>query len=103
MAQESEGLDLDRFDRAILAVLVGDARASIVDLAPRVGLSRPTELDVHGNTAYAIVPTTYQYTVQARQILENGILTAALLKSGATWRVAAFAWTNQKTPAQHAR
>jgi len=39
MAQDSEDLDLDRFDRAILAVLVADARTSIVDLAPRVGLS----------------------------------------------------------------
>jgi hypothetical protein len=67
---------------------------------PRVGLSRPTEVDVHGNTAYAIVPTTYQYTVHARQVKENGILTAALLKTGGSWRVAAFAWTNQKTPAQ---
>jgi len=32
-------MELDRFDRAILAALVGDARISIVDLAPRVGLS----------------------------------------------------------------
>jgi Lrp/AsnC family transcriptional regulator, leucine-responsive regulatory protein len=39
LAQDSDSLDLDRFDRAILAVLVADARASIVDLAPRVGLS----------------------------------------------------------------
>lgn len=39
MAQDSEDLNLDRFDRAILAVLVADARTSIVDLAPRVGLS----------------------------------------------------------------
>jgi Lrp/AsnC family transcriptional regulator, leucine-responsive regulatory protein len=39
MTQDSDDLDLDRFDRAILAVLVGDARTSIVDLAPRVGLS----------------------------------------------------------------
>jgi Lrp/AsnC family transcriptional regulator, leucine-responsive regulatory protein len=39
MAQDSDDLELDRFDRAILSVLVGDARTSIVDLAPRVGLS----------------------------------------------------------------
>jgi Lrp/AsnC family transcriptional regulator, leucine-responsive regulatory protein len=39
MTQDSDDLDLDRFDRAILAVLAGDARTSIVDLAPRVGLS----------------------------------------------------------------
>ena len=31
--------EFDRFDRAILSVLVADARTSIVDLAPRVGLS----------------------------------------------------------------
>jgi Lrp/AsnC family transcriptional regulator, leucine-responsive regulatory protein len=39
MTQDSDSLDLDRFDRAILTVLVADARTSIVDLAPRVGLS----------------------------------------------------------------
>ncbi|MGB9186608.1 MAG: Lrp/AsnC family transcriptional regulator [Methylovirgula sp.] len=32
-------LDLDRFDRAILAMLVADARTSLADLAPKVGLS----------------------------------------------------------------
>ncbi|HYP56704.1 MAG TPA: Lrp/AsnC family transcriptional regulator [Beijerinckia sp.] len=32
-------MEIDRFDQAILAALVGDARTSIVDLAPRVGLS----------------------------------------------------------------
>jgi len=32
-------MDLDRFDRAILSALVDDARLSIVDLAPRIGLS----------------------------------------------------------------
>jgi hypothetical protein len=67
---------------------------------PRVGLFRPTEVEVHGNTAYAIVPTTYQYSIHTRKVKENGILTAALLKTGSTWRVAAFAWTNQKTPVQ---
>jgi ketosteroid isomerase-like protein len=67
---------------------------------PRVALSKPTELDVHGDTAYAVVPTTYRYTVHAKQVHENGILTAALLKTGTTWRVAAFAWTNLKAPVQ---
>ncbi len=34
-----DDLDLDCFDRAILAALVADARTSLADLAPRVGLS----------------------------------------------------------------
>jgi hypothetical protein len=64
---------------------------------PRVDLHDPTELDVHGNTAYAVLPTSYQYVVRARQVREKGILTTALVKTGTTWRVAAFAWTDQKT------
>lgn len=36
---DSTAADLDRFDRAILAALVADARISIADLAPKVGLS----------------------------------------------------------------
>ena len=38
-AQDSTAQDLDRFDRAILAALVADARITIADLAPHVGLS----------------------------------------------------------------
>lgn len=38
-AQDSTNPDLDRFDRAILAALVADARISIADLAPHIGLS----------------------------------------------------------------
>jgi len=38
-AQDSAASELDQFDRAILVSLVADARISIADLAPRVGLS----------------------------------------------------------------
>jgi Lrp/AsnC family transcriptional regulator, leucine-responsive regulatory protein len=37
--QDSSEAALDRFDRAILAVLVEDARTSLAELAPKVGLS----------------------------------------------------------------
>lgn len=39
ITQESTTTELDQFDRAILSALVADARISIADLAPRVGLS----------------------------------------------------------------
>ncbi|HLH11042.1 MAG TPA: Lrp/AsnC family transcriptional regulator [Methylovirgula sp.] len=39
LTQDSADQDLDRFDRAILAALAADARISIADLAPRIGLS----------------------------------------------------------------
>jgi Lrp/AsnC family transcriptional regulator, leucine-responsive regulatory protein len=38
-AHDSAEPDLDLFDRAILAALVADARISIADLAPHIGLS----------------------------------------------------------------
>lgn len=38
-SQDSTEVVLDRFDRAILAALVADARTSLADLAPKVGLS----------------------------------------------------------------
>lgn len=41
---QSEQVDLDRFDQAILAVLAEDGRISITDLANRIGLSKsPTQ------------------------------------------------------------
>lgn len=39
LTQDSGEIPLDRFDRAILAALVADARSSLAELAPRVGLS----------------------------------------------------------------
>lgn len=41
---QKDQLDLDRFDRSILAVLAKDGRISITDLAKRIGLSKsPTQ------------------------------------------------------------
>ncbi|MFK7881293.1 Lrp/AsnC family transcriptional regulator [Roseobacter sp.] len=41
---QKEQMQLDRFDRAILAVLAEDGRISITDLAKRIGLSKsPTQ------------------------------------------------------------
>ena len=37
--RDSDEIELDRFDRAILAALGAEARMSIADLAPKVGLS----------------------------------------------------------------
>ncbi|HHL21949.1 MAG TPA: winged helix-turn-helix transcriptional regulator [Aliiroseovarius sp.] len=40
----SDGVALDRFDRAILQVLEGDGRISVTELAARIGLSKsPTQ------------------------------------------------------------
>lgn len=39
LTQDSVEMPLDRFDRAILSALVADARSTLAELAPRVGLS----------------------------------------------------------------
>jgi hypothetical protein len=39
VAQDSTDIDLDGFDRAILTALVAEARISIADVAPQIGLS----------------------------------------------------------------
>lgn len=42
--KQSDHLDLDRFDRAILSILAEDGRISVTDLAKRIGLSKsPTQ------------------------------------------------------------
>ncbi len=54
LAAQDSTTELDQFDRAVLAALVADARISIADLAPRVGLSstacarRLKALEEHG-------------------------------------------------------
>ena len=49
---------------------------------------------VTGDNAYAVVAASMTFRVQGKQVTQTGaILTVALRKLGAGWRIAAWAWT----------
>jgi hypothetical protein len=68
----------------------GDTNA-VVTLGP------PIHVDVSGDLAYVVVPTTYVYKHHGKPVTMNGsIMTVILKNSAAGWRVTAWAWADGK-------
>ncbi len=59
-----------------------------------VTLGTPRHVDVTGDRAYVVVPTTFTYKLHGKATTEAGSsLTIALRKVGAGWRITGWAWT----------
>jgi ketosteroid isomerase-like protein len=58
-----------------------------------VTLGKPWHVDVAGNRAYVVVPTTYTYKQHGKPVTESGsVLTVVLNLGTAGWRITAWAW-----------
>jgi ketosteroid isomerase-like protein len=58
-----------------------------------VSLGSPRHVDVTGDRAYVVIPADYTYKQRGKVVKENGsILTVALQKGAAGWRITAWAW-----------
>ncbi|HTW33880.1 MAG TPA: nuclear transport factor 2 family protein [Rhizomicrobium sp.] len=58
-----------------------------------VKLGKPRHLDVTGDRAYAVFPSSLSYKVKGKTIHENGsTMTFALAKLADGWRIAAWCW-----------
>ncbi len=58
-----------------------------------VALRTPWHVVITGDRAYAVVPTTFTYKQHGKSVTESGsILTVALQKTAAGWRIAAWSW-----------
>lgn len=61
---------------------------------PVMTLGKPKHVDITGDRAYVVVPATYTYKKNGKQVTESGsILTVALHKVAAGWRITGWAWT----------
>lgn len=59
-----------------------------------VTLGKPRHIDVTGDRAYVVVPASYAYKVKGKPAKETGsLLTLALQKGAAGWRIAGWTWT----------
>jgi hypothetical protein len=57
-------------------------------------LGTPWHVDVTGDRAYAVIPVTYAFKVNGKPGMESGsLLTAALKKVAAGWRITGWAWS----------
>jgi ketosteroid isomerase-like protein len=59
----------------------------------RVTLAAPRHVDLAGDRAYVVVPANYAFKNKGKPTRETGsILTIALQKVGAGWRITGWAW-----------
>ena len=66
-----------------------------------VELGEPRHVNVTGDSAYVVVPTTMTFKVHGKQITQTGaIFTVALRKLDDGWRIAAWAWAKGTAQAQ---
>ena len=66
-----------------------------------VALGEPRHVNITGDNAYVVVPTTMTFKLQGKQITQTGaIFTVALRKLDDTWRIAAWAWAKGTAQAQ---
>ncbi len=73
------------------AYAADDARQGITGGIVRLG--KPWRVDVTGNVAYVVVPTSYSYQQHGKPVQETGSVWTLVLKKGASgWRITAWAW-----------
>jgi hypothetical protein len=59
-----------------------------------VTLGDPKHVEITGNRAYLVVPTTFTYEQNGKPMKEEGsMLTLVLQKTAAGWRITAWTWT----------
>ena len=60
-----------------------------------VTLGDPKHVDITGEQAYVVVPTSFAYKGNGKPMSQNGAtLTLVLHRSGAGWRITAWTWTD---------
>jgi ketosteroid isomerase-like protein len=70
-----------------------DAKKNGITPGP-VTLGKPRHVDVAGDRAYVVVPTTYEFTQKGKAVKETGAtLCVALQKAAAGWRIVAWTWS----------
>jgi len=59
-----------------------------------VTLAKPRHVDVNGDRAYVVVPASYTYKQKGKPVKESAsMLTVALQKSSADWKITGWSWT----------
>jgi len=56
-------------------------------------LGKPKHVDITGDRAYAVIPASYTFKQNGKQVTESGsTMTVALQKSADGWRMTGWAW-----------
>lgn len=61
---------------------------------PAVTLATPKHVNVEGDWAYVVVPSSFEFTQNGKPVKQTGAtLTAALQKTAAGWRITGWTWS----------
>ncbi len=67
------------------------------DTGASVTLGTPTHVDVTGNLAYVVVPTTYTFKHHGKPVTQTGSTWMLIVKNTPVgWRITAWAWADGK-------
>jgi ketosteroid isomerase-like protein len=66
-----------------------------------VATTKPKQLSVSGDAAYAVLPAKYTYKRNGKPMMQVGLWTFALQKAGADWRIAGWSWGLEKAAPGH--
>lgn len=65
-----------------------------------VTLGTPLHVDVDGNRAYLVIPSTYAFKLKGKAVKETGSLfTFAMLKGPKGWHIVGWSWAKNNGPA----
>ena len=69
-------------------------KSGITEAIAKIG--KPKHVDITGDRAYVVAPATYTYKQNGKRVTEsNSILTVALQKQAAGWRMTGWAWSKR--------
>jgi ketosteroid isomerase-like protein len=57
-----------------------------------ITIKAPRYLHVHGDRAWAVVPTAYRYKLKGTPELETGALVFTLSRIGGSWKITTMSW-----------
>jgi ketosteroid isomerase-like protein len=63
--------------------------------SPVVVVGKPRHVDVTGDAAYVVAPTTFSFQQKGKPLKESGLVRLALHKGSAGWRIAGWARADQ--------
>ncbi len=92
---------LDDFPPHVWTTTCADWYSSFVAMAKQavftdnvVTVGKPWHVDVTGNLAYIVVPTTYTYKNRGKPVTEAGVFTLVVKKTAAGWLITSWAWAD---------
>ncbi len=63
---------------------------------PVIALGKAQHVDITGDMAYVVIPTTLDFKKDGKPVHQTGIITLKMHKSATAWQFAAWAWADQQ-------